>query len=164
MLNRLSFLLAIFSVVVGSFALAAESRHGDLVIGQPWARASIGKAPNGAAYMTISVQGTEADRLIAAESEVARRVELHTHMMDGDIMRMRPVAAIEVAPGEPTVLQPGGLHVMLMGLKSPLTEGQRFALTLVFERGGRVEVDVAVLGATAIQGPEGMKHGHGQGS
>ena len=164
MLKHLSVLLATIVIASGLSARADDYKVGDLVIGQPWARASIGKVPNGAAYMTIAIQGAEADRLIAAESMVARRVELHTHMMDGNVMRMRPVAAIEIAPGEPTLLQPGGLHVMLIGLKSPLAEGERFPLTLVFERAGRVDVDVSILSATATQGPKGMMHRHGQGS
>jgi copper(I)-binding protein len=70
---------------------------------------------------------------------------------------MRPVEAIEVTPGAPIVLQPGGLHVMLIGLKAPLKEGERFPLTLTFERAGTIEVEVVVekLGA---MGPDHMDH------
>lgn len=115
---------------------------GDLKIGHPWARVSA--AQNGAAYMTITATAAMGDRLVSAASPAAGRVELHTHVMEGEVMRMRQVPAIEVKPGEPTALKPGGLHVMLLGLKKPLTEGYAFPLTLTFERAGKIEVEVKV--------------------
>lgn len=150
----------LLSVAVSASALAHEFKLGDLMIDHPWARASIGQAPNGAAYMSIMTEGSETDRLLAVESDVAERVELHNHMMDDGVMRMRQVEAIEVAPGEPTVLRPGGLHVMMMGLKSPLVEGESFSMTLVFEKAGRVEVEVEIEGATQTETPEKMEHMH----
>ena len=71
------------------------------------------------------------------------------HLMEGDVMRMRAVKAIEVNPGEPVTLKPGGLHVMLMGLKAQLKDGEQFPLTLTFEKAGSVAVDVAVEAAGA---------------
>ncbi len=121
---------------------------------QPWARASAGNAANGAAYMTISNPAHDADRLVSAASPAARTVELHTHLMDNGVMRMRQVQAIEVNHGEPAVLRPGGLHVMLIGLNAPLREGTSFPLTLRFERGGETTVQVRVLGPAAM-GPDG---------
>jgi copper(I)-binding protein len=109
-----------------------------------WARAPAGAARNGAAYMTIRNQGAAADRLLAASSPVAGTVELHTHLKDGDVMRMRQVTAVDIAPGGPAVLQPGGLHVMLLDLKAPLKEGESFPLTLTFEKAGKVTVSVAI--------------------
>lgn len=123
-------------------AFAHDYTLGPLTIDHPWARASV--AANGAAYMTISTSGPEPDELVAAASPVAGKVELHTHVMEGDVMRMRPVKAIDVNVGEPAVLRPGGLHVMLIGLKAPLQEGETFPLTLRFERAGEITVDVAV--------------------
>jgi hypothetical protein len=133
-----------------SFAPAASAHDyklGDLTIDHPWARASV--AANGAAYMVISTSGTAPDQLVAAASPVAGKVELHTQIIEGDVMRMRPVKAIEVNIGEPAVLKPGGLHVMLIGLKAPLKEGEKFPLTLTFEKAGSVTVDVAVQSAGA---------------
>jgi len=140
---------------------AHEYKLGDLLIDHPWARASIGKAPNGAAYMTITTEGAETDRLLAVESDVANRVELHNHLMVDGVMKMRPVVAIEVAPGEPTLLQPGGLHVMLMGLKAPLKKGESFPMTLVFERAGKVEVEIKIEDATETGAPADQEHDHG---
>ena len=131
---------------------------GDILVQQPWARASIGAAKAGAAYFTVVNQGALVDRLVAVESQVADRTELHGHLMEQGVMKMRPVEAIEVAPGEPAVLKPGGLHVMFMGLRAPLAEGSRFPLTLVFARAGRIEIEVMVMAPTA------MGHGHGSGS
>ena len=159
--TRFAVLASVLSAALGLSAFAHELKLGDLLIEHPWARASIGQVPNGAAYMTIMTEGREVDRLLAVETVVARRAELHSHLMDGGIMRMRPVDAVEIAPGEPAMLQPGGLHVMLMGLKAPLVEGETFALTLVFERAGRVEVEVQIEKATQTEAPAGMKHDHG---
>jgi copper(I)-binding protein len=129
---------------------------GDLTIAQPWARASAGKAKNGVAYMTLANKGTAKDRLVGATTPAARKASLHTHLMEGDIMKMRPVEAVEIAPGKSAVLKPGGLHVMLMGLKTPLKEGEAFPLTLTFENAGSVEVRVMVHKAGAM----GPAHKH----
>ncbi|MDJ0945443.1 MAG: copper chaperone PCu(A)C [Kiloniellales bacterium] len=145
-------------------AAAGDYTLGDLTVHKPWARASIGQAQAGAAYLTVMNKGSLPDRLIAAEGTVANRIELHTHMMDGGVMKMRPVQAIEVAPGEPAVLKPGGLHVMLMGLKAPLVKGESFPLTLVFEKAGRIEIEVPIGEGTAME--HQMDHGktHKKGS
>ena len=150
-----------FAVTMGLIfpALADDTTLGALTIGDPWARASAGPAKAGAAYITISNGGAEADRLIAAMTPVAKKAAIHTHMMQGGIMKMRPVKAVEVNPGEPTVFMPGGLHIMLMGLKAPLVEGNTFPLTLTFERSGMVEVQVRVLGVGTKRHPE--HHGKG---
>ncbi|MCU0839063.1 MAG: copper chaperone PCu(A)C [Rhodospirillales bacterium] len=137
---------------------ASETTIGSLKIEHPWARATAGAAANGAAYMVISTSGNEADQLIGATSPVAATVELHTHVMEGDVMRMRPVKAIEVNAGEPAVLKPGGLHVMLIGLRAPLKQGASFPLTLTFAKSGTVTVNVDVEGPGA--GHDVSKHRH----
>ena len=121
-------------------ASAGDTRLGGLTIGQPWARASAGKARAGAAYVTITNLGREVDRLVKTETPVAATAALHTHRMEAGIMKMRPVKAVEINPGEPTVMKPGGLHIMLMGLSAPLKEGETFPLTLTFEKAGSIVV------------------------
>ncbi|MFQ3623162.1 MAG: copper chaperone PCu(A)C [Acetobacteraceae bacterium] len=129
-------------------AARAQGAAEALDIIDPWARASL-RGRNSAAYMTI-VNNTESlDRLLSAASPVARAVELHTHLMEEGVMRMRPVQAIEVNVGEPAVLRPGGLHVMLIGLVRDLRPGERIALTLRFEKAGERTVEVPVLHAGA---------------
>ncbi len=164
MLRFLSLPAALLATaLLSNLAAASDYNLGDLAIHKPWARASIGQAQAGAAYLTVMNKGSVPDRLIAAEGTVANRVELHTHMMEGGVMKMRPVKAIEVAPGEPAVLKPGGLHVMLMGLKAPLVKGESFPLTLVFEKAGRIEIEVPIGEATAMEHQIDHK-GHKKGS
>lgn len=136
---------------------AHETEAGVLRVDHAWARATAGMAKVGAAYVTVINDGAEMDRLVGAATPVAAKAELHTVVMEGSVMSMRPVEAVEVHPGEPVVLRPGGIHVMLMGLKHPLKEGEMFPLTLTFEHGGPVEVDVMVQKAGSM-GPE--SHGH----
>lgn len=156
-MNRLwAILFAALAVMAAPPATAEETRLGDLTIRQAWARASAGPAKAGAAYLSIVNEGTAADRLIAAETPAARRAALHGHAMDDQgVMKMRPVEAVEIGPGETAVLEPGGLHVMLMGLAAPLKRGESFPLVLTFERAGRIEVEVGIeaVGAT---GPGGQ--------
>jgi len=127
------------------FPLAAQDNQaGTISVSAPWARASAGQAPNGAAYMTLVNDGGEPDFLIEAASDVAERAELHSHTMKDGVMQMRPVEKIEVSPGDPTTLEPGGLHVMLIGLKAPLREDETFPLALTFKEAGTVTVEVTV--------------------
>jgi periplasmic copper chaperone A len=132
-------------------ATAHEHKLGDLLIEKVWARASIGPAKAGAVYLTIVNTGSEPDRLVGAKTQAAREAAPHVNTMVDGIMKMRPVTAIEVAPGEPTVLQPGGLHIMLIGLVSPLVEGKSFPLTLTFEKAGSIEVEVMIDKAGAME-------------
>lgn len=130
-------------------AAAHDAKLGPLTIDHPWARATPGQARNGAVYLTIKTSGTEGDRLIRAETAVAGKVELHTHLHENGVMKMRPVNDIPVAPGKLTKLEPGGLHIMLLNLKAPLKVGDKFPLTLVFEKAGSTSVEVAVEAAGA---------------
>lgn len=131
----------------------AQVVHKALTIGGAFARASARVGSATAAYMTVSIAAGE-DRLVAAESPVAARVELHTHEVDAQgVARMREVAAIAVRVDEPAVLEPGGLHVMLMGLAAPLAEGDTVPLTLVFETAGPVTFEVPVRATPRGHGP-----------
>ena len=132
-------------------ALAHDYKLGDLTITHPWARATIGMGKTGAAYLVVSNGGTAPDRLIATRTDAARKAGLHTNLVENGVMKMRPVEAIEVAPGEPAVLRPGGPHIMLMGLKAPLQEGTTFAMTLTFEKAGTIQIQVDVQGGAALR-------------
>ncbi len=149
-------LVSICATLAAAAVLAATpALAGDIVIEKPWARASAGMAKAGAAFMVLRNEGAT-DRLVSASAGVAKVAELHTHIKDGDVMRMRRVETIEVTGGAVTTLAPGGLHVMLMGLHGPLEEGTSFPLTLTFERAGPMTVDVMVMKAGAM----GMQHTH----
>jgi len=118
----------------------------DIKVKDVWGRSSPMMAEAGAVYMVIQNAGGEADKLIAAETDVCQVVELHESVMEGDVMQMRPVegGAIEVPAGGSVELKPGGLHVMLIQLKSPLEAGASAPLTLVFEKSGKIEVNVEI--------------------
>jgi copper(I)-binding protein len=147
--------LLIAGAVAGTpTAQAHDYKLGSMTIEHPWARASAGPVRNGAAYLVIRNDGA-ADRLLAVSGTVAERVELHTHLMEGDVMKMRRVEAVEVPANGKASLQPGSFHIMLVGLTEPLKEGERFPLTLTFEKAGSVTVEVAVEGV----GSMGPQHG-----
>lgn len=136
---------------------ADMARVGDIMVHDGWARASIGKAPNSAAYMTLMTEGAETDKLIQVTTPLADRAELHNHLMEDGIAKMREVEAIEIAPGEATPLKPGGLHVMLIGLKEKLAEGSSLPLTLTFEKAGEITLELPILG---IKGGKKKGEGH----
>ena len=132
-------------VAFGTVSQAHQAKVADLVVDHPWARATLGNVPNGAAYMEITNNGTESDRLLGATSENADRVELHTHDMDGEVMRMRKVEnGISIPAGETVAFEPGGLHVMMFGLKEKLVAGQATYITLEFEKSGDVDIMVMI--------------------
>lgn len=116
-----------------------------------WARATAGRAETGAAYVVL-VGGEQADTLIGASSPVAGTVELHTHVETDGVMRMRQVDSIPIPAKTQVVFRPGGLHIMLIGLKGPLKEGRTFPLTLIFEHAGRIETQVPILAPGARSG------------
>ncbi len=138
---------------------ATEFRVGTVHIEHPWARATIGKGRVGVAYMHLKNSGDQGDKLIGAKTPVTEHASLHTHRMSGDVMQMRPVDDIPIPTGGSVMLKPGGLHIMLMRLTRTLKKGEKFPLTLTFERAGTVTVEVAIKSATA-KSATGMPH-HG---
>jgi len=93
----------------------------------------------------IKNTGTTADRLIAAKSPAADKVEIHEMKMDGNVMRMRAVEkGLDIPAGATVEFKPGGFHVMFMGLKAPFAKDARVPLTLVFEKAGSIDVELAV--------------------
>ena len=131
-------------LVVASTALA---QTGQLEVSNAWARATPAKVENGVAYLTI--RSPTPDRLVSVSSPVAKKAELHTMEMAGMVMKMRPLAGLDIPAGQSVTLKPGGEHIMLMGLNGPLREGQSFPLTLTFEKAGAREVTVPVEKAGA---------------
>ena len=162
MLARLTVCLLVS--VLGAPASAEPYVHGDLSVHRPWSRALPAVAPNGGAYFHIENGGDEAVHIVSAASTVAGRVELHTHEMDGGLMKMRHIDSVEVPARGAVTFKPGGLHVMLIGLKTPLVAGERFPLTLEFENAGAIDVMVEVTNQEpAAHGDHGGGHGGGHG-
>lgn len=155
--------MALGLTLMAVWALSANAHEytvGSLTIEHPWARPSMGPVPNGAAYLTVKNEGTEADRLVAARGEVAANLELHSMSMDDGVMRMRMLPeGIEIPAGETVTLAPRGLHIMLLGLAEPLEVGDLFKVTLVFERAGEMEAHFIVKQPDATVG-QGGHQGH----
>lgn len=145
---------AVLVAVVLTHPVAAA----EITVQDPFARASAGMAETGAAFMKLSNASAVNDQLVAASTPVSAKAELHDHIKEGDIMRMRQVPSIEVPAGGTVALQPGGLHIMLMGLKQPLREGETFPLTLTFAHAGAVTVEVPVKSVGEMAPMPGMKH------
>ena len=139
---------------------ADKMAHKSIMVEQPWARESIGT--NGAAYVTVINHGKSADNLIGVEAKVAKRVQLHTHKNDGEIMRMRHIKSIPVPAEGSVTLKPGGHHIMMMGLTHKLKTDEEFPLTLVFEKAGKVKVQVKIKHAGSLSGSSYHKKGHGE--
>jgi copper(I)-binding protein len=136
------------ALAVASVPLAAEpgiARQNGIVVEDGYARAAGPNAPTGAAYMRVTNETDADDRLLEVRTEAADRAELHAHETQDGIARMRPVAGgIEIPAHGTAVLEPGGLHVMLLGLTAPLAEGGSVDLTLTFEVAGELVVRVPV--------------------
>lgn len=130
-------------------ALGHSHEKGDLQVRHPWARATPPGATVAAGYLEIRNNGKDADRLLSASTPVAKRVELHVTEHSDHIAKMRQLRAFEVPGRERLTLTPGGAHLMLVDIAQPLKKGERFPLTLRFERAGelQVEVEVQELGA-----------------
>lgn len=146
---------AVSSIPVAGLASKSQS----LSITGAWSRETAAGQVVAGGFMTLTNRGRNEDRLISATSPIAKEVQIHTMAMDGGVMRMRQLTTgIPVPAGATVELRPGGLHIMFMGLKQQLRQGQRFPVTLQFERAGRITVQVAVqpVGST---GPKGAAHG-----
>jgi copper(I)-binding protein len=141
-----SLLAALMLPMAAPVGMAQETADGALVVERPWARASIGTSRPGAAYFTVRNDGAEDDVLKAIETPAAHMAELHTTEVRDGVATMGRVEALEIPAGTEATLAPGGTHVMLMMLTAPLKEGQSLPMTLVFERSGRIAVEVPVFG------------------
>jgi protein SCO1/2 len=133
-------------------AAAADRSPHALSVVDAWSRPTPPGVSVGVAYFGIANSGA-ADTLVAIESPAAERVEVHSTTVVGGLMEMRPSAAVEIPAGGRIVFEPNGLHAMLIGLKHPLKEGERIALTLVFRRSGPVSAEAVVRGADAKTPP-----------
>jgi periplasmic copper chaperone A len=125
-------------------AASTASAEGIIVIDEPWARAT---AANGttAAYMLMTNTSETADRLVSVSSPDAAQASIHETRIDSkNVVTMRPASRIDLDPGVPVVFEPGGLHVMLEGLKHPLKEGDQLTVIFTFQHAGTLNVKVPV--------------------
>lgn len=139
-------------------ALAPGVRASDIMVMGAFARASaVSSANAGTAYLTLMNHGAEPDRLLSISTDAADKSQLHETIEENGIAKMRAVESLDLPAGATVELKPGGLHVMMTGLRAPLAEGGSLMLRLTFEKAGEVEVEVPV-GAVAAG------HDHAEGS
>lgn len=143
-------------------AAAHEFSAGKVSVDHPYATPTPAGATTGAVYFRyLHNTGDTPDRLLGARSPAARSVEIHAMQMDGDVMRMRALPALDLPPRtEMPARHSGRYHLMLIDLKQPLKNGDRFPVTLDFERGGSTEVMVWVQQPRQRQDGSGAQHAH----
>jgi copper(I)-binding protein len=150
------------AILVAAPACAEEVKTGDLVISQAWSRATPGGAKIGGGYLTIENRGPTPDRLIHCSGDIAGKVEVHEMSMKNGVMTMRPLDnGLTIEAGKTVKLAPGGFHLMLFDLKSPLKQGDKVPITLEFEKAGKVMISLDV-GSLGAQGPAGAENPPGQ--
>ncbi|MFM2346028.1 MAG: hypothetical protein RL654_781 [Pseudomonadota bacterium] len=156
----LSGALALVLVLLVRPAMAHDFKAGSVVVDHPYAAPTPAGARSGAVYFRmLTNEGRQPDRLLSARSPLAAHIEIHESTMEGDVMRMRALPALDLAPGAAVPLRHGGRHhLMLMALKQPLRDGDRFPVTLVFERGGSTEVMVDVHPVRGVRPATGSDH------
>lgn len=161
-MNFRSIFLLITTFVISTAALAFDYKAAEIHINNPYARATMPMQPAAGAYLTLENTGKTADKLLALASPAAKNVELHTMSMEGNVMKMRAAPELELKPADKIVMQPGsggsGYHIMLMGLVQPLKAGDKFPLTLTFEKAGKVVISVRVEDSVLKNGAAMQHH------
>ncbi len=149
-------------VLATIFAVNTLPALADVSVADPWVRATVAQQRATGAFMQLTSDSDA--RLVSASSPAAEVVEIHEMTMHNNVMKMSPVRGLDLPAGRAVELKPGGYHVMLMGLKAQVKEGEAVPLTLVIEgkdgRQQRVEVTATVRALTAAAGSMPMKHGH----
>ena len=153
-MKQLSLLAAGLMLSLGAIAGAADS----VTVQDPYVRLAPPNAPATGAFMVIRNGGDKDVKVVKASNPASKVTELHTHLNEGGVMKMRPVQAIDVKAKGEAVLKPGGLHVMLIDLKAPMKEGDIVPITLSFDDGSSKQVDAKVVRPTAAAMPMDHKH------
>lgn len=144
------------------FSTAVLAGAADKVTAQdPYVRLAPPGAPATGAFMVLKNGGDKDVKVVKAENPLSRVTELHNHINDNGVMRMRPVPAIDIKAGGEAVLKPGGLHVMLIDLKAPMREGDTVPITLNFDDGSSKTVEAKVVRPSVpAMAPMPMEHQH----
>jgi periplasmic copper chaperone A len=148
--------LAILLLLVPTAAAHAGevARLGLLEVDTPWARATIGTARPGAAYVTFRNTGDQLEELVDISTPAAAHPEVHEMEEEGGVMKMRPAGPLEIPPGEEVRLEPGGMHIMLMQLQQPLEEGESIPITFTLREAGEITVSAPIASLAARTPPQ----------
>lgn len=132
----------------------------EIKVENPYVRATPPNLPNSAAFMTLKNSSNEAISIVNANSNVSKVVELHTHTMKDGVMKMTQIPKIEVPAKGETVLKPGGLHIMFIGLYKPLKKGEEVELTIVLSNGEKQTITAPIKTVMGGMKHHNMKHMH----
>ena len=150
------------SIIAAALLTAGPLFAADISVEDGFALVQRPGAPTGAVFMMMKNDGEETDRLVSASSSVAQRVELHTHIAEGDVIKMRPIeGGISIDANGAHLFERGGDHIMLMGLTEPLEIGSEIEVTLTFERAGDVVVSFPVTDGKDKHAHDNHGAGHG---
>ena len=162
-MKKLLHTAAIVSTVLAALTTApAGAQTATVKVEGAWARASVQGQTGTGAFMRLTAQ--DGARLVRAESPAAGVTEVHEMKMEGDVMKMRAIPALELPAGKTVELKPGGYHVMLLDLKAPLAKDTALPLTLVFQdaKGAESKLNLSVpVATTPPGGATAAGHGHG---
>ena len=148
--------LALLVATISVAAFAHDYKVGAITVDHPWARATPGPVKNSAAFMSFDNKGA-ADKLVSVSGDVAKEIQIHSMVTEAGVMKMREVTSIDVPANGKAELKPGGFHIMLIGLKEGLKEGEKFPLKLKFEKAGEVTVTVVT---EKMPGMDHSEHKH----
>ena len=155
-MKQLSLLAASLMFSAGVLAGAADN----VPVQDPYVRLAPPNAPATGAFMVIKNNGDKDVKVLKADNPVSKVTELHTHLNEGGVMKMRPVPSIDIKAKGEAVLKPGGLHVMMIDIKAPMKEGDVVPITLSFDDGSTKQVDAKVVRPMAGGMPPAMDHKH----
>jgi copper(I)-binding protein len=154
-MKHLSLFAASLLFSAGVFAGAADH----VTVQDPYVRLAPPNAPATGAFMVIKNNGDKDIKVLKADNPASKVTELHTHLNEGGVMKMRPVQAIDIKAKGEAALKPGGLHVMMIDLKAPMKEGDVVPITLTFDDGSSKQVDAKVVRPMVAATPA-MEHKH----
>ncbi|MDR1994401.1 copper chaperone PCu(A)C [Azonexus sp.] len=147
MMNKLPLLVAGLLLSVGALAGSADQ----ISVHDPYVRLAPPNAPATGAFMVIRNGGSQDVKLVKADNPLSRVTELHNHINEGGVMKMRPVPSVDIKAGGEAVLKPGSLHVMLIDLKAPMKEGDMVPITLTFDDGSSKQVEAKVVRPVPVE-------------
>lgn len=157
-------ILTLASITFAYTVFAHDARIGALHVLHPAAPASLPGQNSGVIYLSIDNDGTTPDALLSLSSPAAANVAIHAMTMDGNIMKMRELDSLPLAPGAKISMKAGsGYHLMLTGLKQPLKAGDKVPLTLTFDKAGKLEISVHV-GSNLTSTSGQTQHMHADGA
>jgi len=164
MKQAVKFLIAAMLMVSGP-ALAHDIKHGEMIVDHPIMHPPLGRPDMTVGYLRLVNKGDKADRLVSVTSEIADRIEIHTNIQDGDVMRMRKLDGVDIPAGAAIAFEPGSYHLMIFGLTEKLVTADEIPVTLEFEQAGKVTVPfwVEPRSAKKSQKPAAVHDGHDMG-